>query len=237
MAFTHAQATASNSASSGTTLSVVLANNPALGDLVLVSVLWFSGAGTPPAILTVTDGNANVYTKTPNSPSSGQAAASGFTYIFYLVAPSNASKTITIAYTLPTPSNFVAALVDDFTVSGATPTLDGDVTGSGTTGTTVNTPTVPVSGTNELAYCCASPENSISLVNSPWTLGVIGAGDFTSAYILSRSSSVALNMTQASGHWSSNGVSFSQGAAANTDPPFGQGSQPSSHYRPDVRSV
>lgn len=212
MGFAHSQATAKNTVNgASTTLTTTLTNNPALGDVVCVGIVWFNATGTPPASLTVADGNSNAYTKSTHSPSSVNAANVGHAYIFYLNnAPANASKSIVATYTDPGASGAVELLADDFTVSGGTSAFDLDVAGNSTiAGTTINTPTVTRTGTGELLYCYAAPQSSITSVNTPWTQGDIGTDGTASGYILSASADTAVAMTCVSGEWDSIGASFS----------------------------
>lgn len=209
MAFTHSQATATNVVSgSSTSISGVLTNNPASGDVVCAGVLWFNGSGAP-ASMSVADLNSNAYTKGANSPSSAQAAGAGASFAFRLIAGGTASKTVTATYSNPGASGATAINVDDFAVAGGSASFDLDVAGSGATGTTINTPTVTRSGTNELLWGYAGSQNGISAAGSPWTLGGIDAGGNASEYILSSSANQALAFTQTSGVWDSVGMSFS----------------------------
>ncbi len=212
-AFTHAQATATcgTNGKSQTTLVCTLTNNPVSGDIVPIGFVWSNGTSSGPASVTISDGNSNSYTVSAHSPSTTQAATRGAVYLFYVLsAPANASKTITATFSTTGSGSihFATMCVDDFTVTGATPTLNLDSTGTGTTGTTINTPTVTANSGN-LAYAMANG-NVITTVNSPWTgttTATIGAG---CGYILSATGNTALSMTQTTGAWDSMGGSFNQ---------------------------
>ncbi len=214
MSFAHAQATitAHNNNPSTTTQNVVLTNNPSLGDLVIVGFTWANGAGSTPTTPTLVDANSNSYTLTTNSPSTAQGATAGFDYIFYLLsAPSNASKTLTATYQNTGAGTVHAAILtaDDFTVTGGTVTFNGDAAGSGTTGVTINTPSITPAAAGDLLYAHGSSANAISSVDSPWTQGAIDSDGQASGYILSASAgSTSLAMTQTSGQWSSMAASF-----------------------------
>jgi hypothetical protein len=214
MSFSHAQATitAHNNNANSTSQAVVLTNNPAAGDLVIVGFTWANGAGSTPTTPTLVDSASNSYTLTTNSPSTAQGATAGFDYIFYLLsAPANATKTLTATYQDTGAGAVHAAILtaDDFTVSGGTVTFNNDAAGSGTTGTTINTPSITANAAGDLEYAHASSANAISSVDSPWTQGAIDTDGQASGYILSASgSSTAIAMTQTSGAWSSMAASF-----------------------------
>lgn len=210
MAYTHSQATATATTNgSSTSTSAVLTNNPSAGDTVCVGTFWSNGTATPPASHSVADGNANSYTRSTNSPSSTQGAAAGIAYGYYVASSSNGSKTVTVSYTNPGAGGAVEILVDDFAVSGGTSSFDQDAKGSGNATSPLNTPTVPVSGAGELAYCYACVSAGITSVDTPWTQGAIGFDGSASGYILSRGTNVALAMTfGATEQWDSIGMSF-----------------------------
>jgi hypothetical protein len=212
VAFAHSQATTgSNNNANSTSLTINLPNNPTLGDLVVAGFTWANGAGTAPSTPTVVDSNSNAYTLSTKSPSSTQAAAAGFDYVFYLLsAPANASKTLKATYQDTGGGAVHAAILqaDDFNVTGSI-SFFADAVGSGTTGGTINTPTISSNSAGDLLYCHATPANSISSVNSPWTQGVIDGDGQASGYILSASTGgTALNMTQVSGAWDSIALAF-----------------------------
>ena len=226
MAFTHAQATATANVSGvATSLNVVLTNNPANGDLVCFGGQWFNGAGSP-ASFTVADANSNNYTKSTNSPSTANAASAGVAFAFYLASASGASKTITASFTSPGSSGSVEIFADDFTVSVGTASFDKDAAGSGNAAT-INTPTVTLTGSNELLYGFAAVAQSISGVAGGWTQGAIGGHGNATEYILSSSVSTPLNFSQGvSGQWDSMGMSFTTTAAGTVNRirfPFGAG--------------
>jgi hypothetical protein len=218
MSISHAQATASGTANgASTSVSAVLTNNPALGDLVIVSFFWFNGANGNPASLTVADSASNSYTKSTNSPAQAGGSAAGHAYVFYLLsAPSNATKTITATYTDPGSGGATEILADDFTVTAGTVSFDQDIAGSGGTGTTINTPTVAISSSG-LEFCYGVPSGSVSSVNTPFTQGGIGADGSATGYILSTSISNTVSMSCSSSTWNSMGASclFTPAVASN----------------------
>lgn len=209
MSYTHAQASASHSTTgSHTTNTVTLTNNPALGDQVCVGFAWGDGSTTnPPASLVIQDSNGNVYTKSTNSPDNHDANT-GVVYNFHLDnAPANASKTITATFSDPGAGGFSEITADDFTVSGGVSQFDQDAKGSGT-GTTMNTPTVPRSGTGQLLFFYGATQNGATSVNSPWTQGTITAFQNATGYILNASADTAVAATINSGLWDTVGSSY-----------------------------
>lgn len=207
------------SGTTGTSIVAVLGSNPTAGSVVCVSFFWYNGGAASAGAVTVQDGNSNSYTISPNSPSAARPATAGIVYNAYLIAPANADKTITISYT--TASILKSASVDEFPVSGGTAAFDADAAGTGTTGTAINTPTIPVNGANELVYCAGVSDHNITSVDAPWTQVFAPGPAFSEAvgYILSRSSSVAVAMTEnTSGGWDTIGMSFSFTAAGGTAP-------------------
>src|SRR5580698_9600791 len=89
---------ATNSASSASSISVTLPNNPTLGNLVCVG-FFFYDATTTPVTATVTDSNSNTYTIASASPSTFLSDTGGAFISYLLSAPSNASKNITVSFT------------------------------------------------------------------------------------------------------------------------------------------
>jgi len=204
MPFAHAQATAVNftNTTGATSLSAVLTHPPANGDLVCVACFYDASQTT---VTSCVDGNSNIYTRSVSSPSSAQNATSGSATLFYWVANSNGSATVTFQFTsLPAASNGVVIIVDDFSVSGGTAHFDKDAAGSSTVaGTTVNTPVFSPTVTGQLFYAYVAPQHICTAINSPW-VGTIETNVNTCAeYILSASGSQNPNVTQTSGVWDS----------------------------------
>ena len=200
--FTHVQGQVSGVITSGTTASVTLSAAPTLGDTVCVGIV-FQGATLPTC--TVADANGNVYTVTPNSPSSAQFSSAGAVFLAYLLnAPSNASATITATFNQTIDAATIRA--EEFSLSsGYSATLDTDIVGSGTTGTAINSPSITPASATELLYSCAVPGHSITSANSPWTQDAAGidANGCDGEYILSSASgATVVNYTvNTSGPW------------------------------------
>lgn len=185
-----------NNGTTGTSVICTLTNNPASGSVVAVSFFWFDGVNNNAGTVTVQDGNANSYTVTPNSPSNSRPTTAGVVYLARLIAGGTAEKTITVSYTQS--SVLKSCSVDEFTVASGTAAFDQDAAGTGTTGPTINTPTVTVTGSNELTYSAGVSDHTITSVDSPWTQIFANGAAFAEAagYILSRTGNVAVAMTE-----------------------------------------
>ena len=198
----------SSGGSSVTTLTVTLGSAPLLGS-VLVGCCY-TGAGTS---LVCKDSNSNFFTEITNV---------GGNHCFYMIAPSNATASITLSWT--TAVSFSQFQVDEFTVSGGTGTLDAAATvtvGNVATGAAgaINQPSItPTFGAGELFYAYCGPNQSVSTPTTGstqglWTGGAntIASGGNAGEYILnSPSSSTAVNMTDsvASDNYSALAVAF-----------------------------
>lgn len=212
MAFTAAQIpTTAGQVGSATTVSKAFANNPTPGNLVVAIFLFLDFLNSSAGTVAIKDGNNNSFTITPNSPSSARSTVDGLVYFAYLIAPANAEKTITCTYT--NTSVYGASLwVQEYGVSGGTPSFSSDVAGTGSSGTAINTPTVTAAGADTLMIAAAVNDHAVSSVDSPWTQVAAGAGNQFSegvGYILSTSSNTAVAMTEnISGGWDSLGAAF-----------------------------
>lgn len=167
MGFSHVTGqSADATTTSGTTVTAVFANNPTQGNTVCVGIMWYGGGATGTSIVSVKDGNNNDYTVTPSSPSLYVATAGQIFLAYLLSAPANADKTVTVTFN----DTIAAAIcwIDEFSSTGGTPTFDSDDKGTGI-GTAINTPTVPVNGSNELLYGAAAYSSAIDTADSPWT--------------------------------------------------------------------
>jgi hypothetical protein len=187
--------------SSGTTCVCTLPATPFVGDLIAVGVNFWDGSATAPT-LAIADSNGNNYSMTPNSLPTGVGAADGFPAIFYLIAPSNASATITCTASRSISGGEFSIRVDEFSANGATFAFDLDAAATPTSGTPVTTPSLTPSQVGSLLYGICTPNFTISSVNSPWTVAESGqdAAGCIDAFILSSASgSTAMNMTQTSG--------------------------------------
>jgi hypothetical protein len=190
------------------TLVLTLPNNPTPGNLVCLGFQWADGVNLSTGITSILDSNNNSYTLTPNSPSSTEGL-DGATYLAYLLsAPSNATKTVTITFARTTGQG--SGFIKEFNSSVGGVTFDKDVVGTGTTGTTVNTPTLTPKTSGELFYGYAQVTGHISALAGAWVGTDTLPTTFGDAdgYILSESSATAIDFTQTSGDWDSNIMAF-----------------------------
>lgn len=206
--FTEVQGNFGSIASSGTTVAVTLTSNPATGDAVACAVIGFPTSLT---ISSITDGNSNAYTVTPNSPSTAQGGSARIIWLAYLLnAPSNANKTITATFS---GSITFASVIrcDQFHRSSGTWTFDTDVVGSGTSAPPVNTPSITPSVSGELLYAGLTIANAADVtgVGGSWTQsagGIDSSNKFhLTEYILSAASgATAANFTlSGTANWNS----------------------------------
>lgn len=181
--------------------AVSLGSNPTEGNLICVGVI-FAGSNVPTSISSIVDANGNVYTLSASSPKVSDGGSQQL-WLAYLIAPANAHKTVTVTFA----ANFssCALWIDEFAGS---PTIlfDSDASGTGT-GTTINTPTVPVTS-EDLLYAVAV-SGTISSVNNPWTAndGGIIAAQAVALYDVRASTNTAFDLT-GSGDWTGLGMSF-----------------------------
>jgi hypothetical protein len=178
--------------SSHTSISVTLTNTPAQGDLLVAVVTPADTVSV--TIGTIQDNNSNVYTVIDSMPFNvnyGQAV------IAYLIAPSNAGKTITC--TVSTSSGAVNAIwVDEFNPNGNTIVVGTPQVASSTSPASgppyvITSPPSLTVLFNQLGYavcCCDSGFGTSPTLNLPWVLGgnlpLSGANDFQlGAYVLS----------------------------------------------------
>jgi hypothetical protein len=219
MAFSHVQGKLGTATSGHATVASVLTSAPTTGNLVCV-VITAQGSITLNSVKDNASPN-NSYTITPNSPSSANDGTAGSCWLAYLLsAPSNANPTITATFS----ANSVGTLdiwAEEFSVTGGSQTFDKDVIGSGTSGTTINTPSITPTNANSLLFSGASVENQISAPAAGATLGVwtgsaggISASGNQAEYDLSASGATAVQYTQSSGHWDAMVMSFFISAGA-----------------------
>lgn len=191
-------------------VSVALASNPTAGSVVAVRYLFYDGGTTPPSITSIKDGNDNAYAVEAHNSGSTNMDMAGFIGQGYVVAPSNAEKTITVTFSKTCGSDGVLAIwIDEFAPPAATTASydDGEV-GNGTEA--INTPTIPVSGTEELVVSVASDAYTVNSTTGSW-ISNAGGNQYNNnaAYILSVSSSTAVGFQGSSGNvYNAIGMSF-----------------------------
>lgn len=210
MAFTHVQGVFSHAAS-GTSATITLSTNPVAGNVVTVGVYFTQVVSG----VTLADANSNSYLVTPNSGVAIPGLPNNVVYLFYLAqAPSNASKTLNLSWTTSAASD---AWAEEFAPSsGRVAVFDMDIAGTGTTGTTINTPTITPRGINELMWSTAVPGGGITApaadaILGQWTGahgGIAGGSGASSEYALNVSSPLAVQYTQSSAPWAAMGMAF-----------------------------
>ncbi len=204
----------SNGTANASSISCTFASNPAPGDLVVVSSIWWDGLADAGTLNSVTDGNSNAYTVS-NAVDLDWEAAAGTTRIAYLLsAPANANKTITFNYaTTNGAGNLLVIFCDDFKITGGTAALDSIATSSGSSGASVVSPTIGVSYPNDLIYGMAATSYAVTSLSGGWSYGGGGtdpAYGNAAEYQLSASSNTALAMTTGSSplYYDSSAISF-----------------------------
>ena len=142
MGFTHRQG-ASGATASGNSVAVTLASTPNVGNVVCFGMTW---GGSAISALSVKDGNNNVYTISPKSPTSDSLTA-----MAYLIVVSNPHATITATWT--GTAQAAAAWAEEFTVAGGIAVFDKDVSSVGAgPGTAINLPTITPSSNGALLW-------------------------------------------------------------------------------------
>jgi hypothetical protein len=214
MPFANVQGQYGTYVTSGTTCSVTLSAAPTLGNLVLVTVYFYSGSTSPTC--TIQDSNGNNYTLSPTSPYQPPGAGGAYGLIWFgyiLSAPSNASATITATFSLTVPGTGIALMrAEEFFFGNCTALFDTDIGGTGSGSTTINSPSITPSHSGELLYAFGVPASQIVTANSPWTQDSAGidGNDCDAEYILSSASgATAINFTaNTTGVWSAMAIAF-----------------------------
>lgn len=203
----HAYATGAASA----TIVVVLPNNPTAGNVVVVSGLYQDALG-PFSITSILDSNGNAYTVPTNGTESSQMGVYGAVYEAYLlVAPANATKTITV--TFGASGAFVSAFAAEFTVGSGPAVFNSAPAAATGTGTTINSPTVTQNGNGDLLIGAMVTAHSVTAANNGWVSTETLATTYGDClgYVLSSSGNKALDFTvNISGGWSAVGMSFKE---------------------------
>jgi hypothetical protein len=202
---THCVASTGGSTETGCTLGVA----PGAGTIVFVTAVT-SGASTTGTPAANDHGSCNATLVSPDGKSTTNDGTAGTAWLFCYV-PSGACGA-SWHFVTGGGTGFIGIIVNIVTYTPTSPLVaqDGsDVIDSGTSGTSINTPSVPSSSSGDLQFCYAASESGISGANSPWTsTGAGSAGGDWAELILSSSSSQSCNFTQTSGHWDSIGATF-----------------------------
>lgn len=227
--FDYVQSKEAENLTSASTISVVLNAAPTPGDLICIVVNGFNG-GTLPALSKVQDGNGNFYNVTPNSPSNVKQSTAGAVWLAWLVAPANASATITATWASAISDQEIYAY--EFLPVGGTVSFDKDVAGNGAAVTLANTPSItPTNGAGELLFSAVNYSNNGTSCGTPWTMGGGGIPSFGSvtAFVTSSSAgSTSVNAPCTSSDYDSMAMAFiltafppsNQQAAEWTNNPF-----------------
>ena len=193
-----------NQASSGTSVSCTLASAPAAGSAVAVFAVSHGQTA-----LTVKDGNSNVYTLTPNSPSSVYDATAGSAWLAYYIAGASANPTVTASWGNGA-CTACSITVMSFPVVGGSATFDTDAIGSGTG--SISQPAVAPTGSSELLIGACADSGGCGAVTGSWVASPTGLGAFLEGaeYSLAGSSSTAVGFTGSGGSaaWDTIGMAF-----------------------------
>ena len=147
--------------------TLILASNPAHGDLVVVAFASIGCTNGGPSPVTIKDANGNSYAVISTPATLSQAVTSGLCsggtvyanlWLGYLLnAPSNASGTINVSW--PSGQAMGDVWADEFSAAGGSVTFDASASvSSGTaSGTALSSPSIPPSLPNEMLYGAAVP--------------------------------------------------------------------------------
>lgn len=218
MAFTWAANRNITNAGAATSLANNLPSTPAVGSIICASFFWFDGSGGDAGTFALKDSNNNFFTLPPSGPANQRPTTSGIIYTAYLIAPSNITNAFTASWT---NACVVADLeIEEFSVSGGTAVFDIDAIGTGSSGTTINTPTIGAAS-GSLIHTSGSADHQVSSVDSPFTQVLAGITNPFSegvGYLLSGSGSTqnAMTMNVSSG-WISAMMAFKLSGGAPAD--------------------
>jgi hypothetical protein len=202
---------------------------------VVTGLLWDDNTNSSCAP-SFADNNGHGFTITPNSPSNARPVLSAVIYLAYLVVPASPSAIINANFNTTGPSGLVTFWVAEYSPPQSVISLDSDAAGTGTTGTAVNTPTLTVTGADDLCIAICAGDHIISSVDTPWSQRQAGQGvnQYSEGIgdILSRASNVAVAMTQnVSAGWDSMAASFKASASGGGSGPIGREVQPMNNTR------
>lgn len=163
-------------------VTLVLTANPTQGNLVALGFAFLDAANNQvPTIQSIKDANNNSYTLSPKSPTTYNNSYGMMWLAFLLVAPANASKTITVTFASAVGAGGSITYVlfaDEFSISGgAMFVADGKSSGFTAGSTGILLPVIVISSSGTLMYSVAASSSGITAINSPYT----HAADLTSA--------------------------------------------------------
>jgi hypothetical protein len=193
-----------NQSSSGNSVSCTLASAPAAGSAVAV----FAVSHGQTALL-VKDGNSNVYTLTPHSPSSTHDATAGSAWLAYFIAGSSANPTVTASWGSGA-CTACSITVMSFPVVGGSATFDTDAIGAGTG--PISLPAVTPAGSSELLIGACADSGGCGAVTGSWVASPTGLGSFLEAaeYSLAGSAATTVGFAGSVGSaaWDTIGMAF-----------------------------
>jgi hypothetical protein len=191
--------------------TITLPNNPTTNNLVVVAI----EANSSVTGIAVADTNGNAYTATTASLFTASGRKLG---IYYLVAPANAIKTITV--TITTPTAFTTGWAAEFSGTATAAPFERDATASfGGAGTTINTPSITTTNNGDLLVAIAAGYVALTGVTAPWTAISTQAGDngWSEYYVQSSAGAQAVGFTMgSSSNWDAMSAAFKAAPPATT---------------------
>lgn len=178
----------------GTTVNVVLPNNPTKGNLVAIAAVHGNSAFN----MTCADSNGNVYTPTPASPVTLSGGGAKVYNFFLKDAPANASKTITL--TCSSSADLTGHAIEVSGVDTISPVSAEAVHNNATSSGTINDPTITPNNDNSFLFCGLAAD-ALTCV-APWTaISTVVNGNWASYLIQGSKSAVAIAFTQNVNIW------------------------------------
>jgi hypothetical protein len=182
---------ASNSAAGTGSLNVVLPNNPATGNFVVVCISLSANV-----TVTVKDGFPNTYalaTGSPFLPSDATLAA-----IYILPNITNGNKTITVTLT-PNAAISVHAAEFSGVMTSSPQETHNEVDAIGSSSTAITTPstTTTIDGDLLIGFGVGYGSTGVTAANSPWTgISTVQVGNYAEYYIQPTHGAQAIDFTQ-----------------------------------------
>lgn len=177
-----------------TSLANNLPSTPAIGSVLCATFIWFDGAGNSAGTLSIKDTNNNAFTLAPSGPADQRPTTAGVIYNAYLIAPSNITNGFSATWTNSGVCDFE---IEEFSVSGGTAVFDTDTIGTGSSGTSITSPTIGAAS-GSMIFASGAADHQVSTVDSPFTQVLAGtANQFSEGvgYLLSGSGSTQITMT------------------------------------------
>jgi len=154
-------------ASAVATRNVVLTNNPTPGNFVVV-IGAFGYASSPTFTVKDSAATPNTYTATTSTPFLNSTTTGGVGVWYLPNVPSGATKTITIANNNNTAGDWTVA---EFSGVATSTPLETAITGTQTSTTTINTPSVTTTNAGDLVVGGTATAGDVSAVvttTTPW---------------------------------------------------------------------